>query len=221
MQWCAIHAHITLGLLIKIITINSSSILELNTFIHDLIRDKQKKEKKKKNRRTYRLGLFKKITRLQLRSLPPPAAGVLNAEAAAATIAVKTNIHQSTLKMVIDVMARSFFLLELKENLQNMTMKKLPWLWERPSKRLPNKKSFWRTKESSKTELQHCPRWKKKNLKNKIWTKRPLTRSITLKLIRVNNLIQGLTTSETPKPTRINRESNLEVTMTKKTRKSA
>ncbi len=46
----------------------------------------------------------------QFKSLPPPAAGVLNAEGAAVAVAAKTNIHQNTLKMVTEVMARAFFL---------------------------------------------------------------------------------------------------------------
>jgi hypothetical protein len=60
----------------------------------------------------------------QFKSLPPPAAAVLNGKEAAVVVAAKANIHQSTLKIVTDIMARSFFLPGLKENLRNMMMQK-------------------------------------------------------------------------------------------------
>ena len=60
----------------------------------------------------------------QFKSLPPPAAAALNGKGAAVVVATKANIHQSTLKVVTDVKARSFFLSGLKENLRNMMMQK-------------------------------------------------------------------------------------------------
>jgi hypothetical protein len=56
--------------------------------------------------------------------------------------------------------------------------------------------------------------WRMKNWKNKIWTKKLLARSITPELIKVDNLIEGSTASETTNLTRTDRESGLEVTTT-------
>ncbi len=60
----------------------------------------------------------------QFRSLSPPAVAILNTKRAAVAVAAKTNIHQNTLKMVTDLMARSFFLSGPKEDLMNITMQK-------------------------------------------------------------------------------------------------
>ncbi len=50
----------------------------------------------------------------QYKSIPPPSADALNAEEAAVAAAGKLNIHQATLKMVMDITARSLFLTGLK-----------------------------------------------------------------------------------------------------------
>jgi hypothetical protein len=60
----------------------------------------------------------------QYKSLPQPEATVLNADGAAVAAAGKLNIHQATLKMVMEVTARSLFLTGLKESLRTLTMQK-------------------------------------------------------------------------------------------------